>query len=439
MNTESTAKTRWREGSQTKRLLHGIFVSSCLYGSLLFAADPIPVGPLEKRSLTRIVEQPGRIEPFAQTPLLVRIAGYVKAVHADIGDRVKSGQVLAELDVPEMEEELKQKHALVAQANAEVQQAEKLVAAAEANVLLAAAAIAEAAAARKRVLANYERWKSEVARVNSLVERKIIDEQTRDETLNQFRAAEAMREEVEAKVRSAEASKVESEAKRDKAIADVAVAKGKAGVATADEGRMNAMLRYAQIKAPFDGIVTARNVDIGHYLQPGKDAPLFVVTMQDPVRVFVDVREVDAPAIADKCPASVRVQGLYGRDFSGCVTRSSWSLDTKTRTLRTQIDLPNSDGALRPGMYAYGSITVTPPPTWTLPAAAIVKTADGHAAFIVRDGKATRIAVQIGYSTPTQIEILKCQSESGWTEPSDAERYILKAAGVVEGQSVAGK
>lgn len=406
--------------------------------SSLLAADPISTGPPEKRSLTRIVEQPGRIEPFAQTPLLVRISGYVKSVHADIGDRVKTGQVLAELDVPEMEEELKQKQALVAQASAEVKQSEKLVAAADANVLTAAASIAEAAAARKRTLANFERWKSEVARVNSLVERKIIDEQTRDETLNQFRAAEAMREEVEAKVRSAEASKVESEAKRDKAIADVAVAKGKAGVATADEGRMNAMLRYAKIKAPFDGVVTARNVDIGHFLQPGKDAPLFVVTVQDRVRVFVDVPEADAAAIADKAPATVRVQSLRGREFPGAVTRSSWSLDTKSRTLRTQIDLPNSDGALRPGMYAYGSITVTLPSAWTLPAAAIVKTAEGHAAFLVKDGKATRVNLQIGYAGPAHVEILKWQSPQGWVGVNGDERFVLKAMGVVDGQNVKG-
>jgi HlyD family secretion protein len=413
-----------------------VFIGVCLWPVFLLAADPIPVGPPEKRSLTRVVEQPGRIEPYAQTPLLVRISGYVKAVHADIGDRVKSGQVLAELDVPEMEQELKHKQAFVAQAKADEQLAEKLVAVAEANVLSATAAIAEAAAARKRCTANCERWSSEVARVNVLVEKRIIDEQTRDETLNQFRAAEAMREEVEAKVRSAEAAKVESEAKRDKAKADVDVAKAKASVAAADEGRTNAMLRYAKITAPFDGVVTARNVDIGHFLQPGKDAPLFVVTMRDKVRVFVDVPEVDAGAIDDKAKATIRVQSLRGREFHGTVTRSSWSLDTKSRTLRTQIDLPNSDGILRPGMYAYGSITVTPPPAWTLPAAAIVKTAEGHAAFIVKDGKATRVNLQIGYAGPAHVEILKWQSPQGWVAVNGDERFVLKAAGVGEGQNV---
>ena len=128
---------------------------------LLSAADPVLIGPPEKRSLVRTVEQPGHIEPFAQTPLLVRISGYVKSVQADIGDRVKAGQVLAELDVPELVEELNQKIALVAQAKSEITQAEKLLAVAEKNVQSAAAAVTEAMAARKRATANYERWKSE--------------------------------------------------------------------------------------------------------------------------------------------------------------------------------------------------------------------------------------------------------------------------------------
>jgi RND family efflux transporter MFP subunit len=416
-----------------------VFICVYLWLIPLRAAEPVLVGPPEKRSLVRTVEQPGRIDPFAQTPLLVRISGYVKSVHADIGDRVKGGQLLAELDVPEMLEELKQKQALVGQAAAEVTHAEKLVAAAEANVKSAAASVAEAAAARKRTTANYERWKSEAARVDALVLRKVIDEQTRDETLNQFRAAEAMREEVEAKVRSAEAAQIESEARREKTAADVLVAKAKARVAAAEEGRLNAMLGYARIVAPFDGIVTFRQVDVGHFLQPGKEAPLFVVTMHDKVRVFVDVPETDAAAITEDAKATVRVQSLRGREFQGGVTRTAWALDAKARTLRTEIDLPNPDGILRPGMYAYATITVTPPPTWTLPNSAMVKTADGVAAFLVRDGKATRVNVQTGSSNSQMVELLKWQSPQGWIEPTGGERFVLKAAGVVEGQTIEGR
>jgi RND family efflux transporter MFP subunit len=406
---------------------------------LLLSADPIPVGSPEKRSLTRMVEQPGHIEPFAQTPLLVRISGYVKTVQADIGDRVKAGQVLAELDVPELVEELNQKVALVAQAKSEITQAEKLLAVAEKNVQSAAAAVTEAMAARKRSTANYDRWKSETARVEALVARKIIDEQTRDETLNQFRSAEAMRDEVEAKVHLTEAAQAESEAKRDKSHADVAVAKSKANVAAAEESRVRAMVGYAKIVAPFDGIVTFRNVDVGHFLQPGKDAPIFVVTRWDKVRVFVDVPEADAAAITDDAKATVRVQVLRGREFPGTVTRTAWALDGKSHTLRTEIDLANGDGMLRPGMYAYATITISPPAMWTLPAGAIVKTADGAAAFLVKDGKATRVAVQTGFANATHVEILKWHSPQGWIELTGGERFVLKAAGVADAQAIEGR
>jgi RND family efflux transporter MFP subunit len=393
----------------------------------------------QRRALQRAVEQPGTIEPFAQTPVLAKVAGFVKAIHVDIGDRVKTGQPLAELSVPELDEELKQKQAAVAQAAAEVEQAKKLLAAAEAHVKSAAAGVAEAAAARMRVAANYQRWKSEAGRVSGLVERRVIDEQTRDETLNQFRAAEAMRAEVEAKVRSAEAAQVESEAKRDKAKADVAVAEAKERVAQADEGRATAMVGYTKLTAPFAGVVTDRQVDVGHFLPPGGAAvPLFVVTMADRVRIYVDVPEADAALVAEGAPAKVRVQALRGREFTGTVTRTSWALEARSRALRAVIDLPNPDGVLRPGMYAYAAVTVALPEAWTLPATAVVKQGEQMVAFTVKDGKAVRVPVQVGYNDGKAVEVLKCQRSQGWEEPTGAETFILKAAGLADGQAVAG-
>ena len=398
-----------------------------------------PVGKPERRSLARTVEQPARVEAFAQAPLLAKIAGYVKAIHADIGDRVKAGQPLADIDVPELEEELRQKQALVAQAAAEVEQARKLLAAAGANVGSATAAVAEAEAGRKRARANFERWQSEAGRVAKLVEKRVIDEQTRDETLNQFRAAEAALGEVEARVKSAEASQAESEARRDKAAADVAVAQAKARVAAADEGRTRAILGYARITAPFDGVVTARNVDVGHLLQPSATAtPLFVVTRLDPVRVFAEVPEADAALVGPGAKAEVSVQALRGRKFAGTVTRTAWALEARSHTLLTAIDLPNPDGVLRPGMYAYAAVTAALPEAWTLPAAAVVRQGDGAFAFLVRDGKAVRTKVQTGFGDGTHVEVLKFESGPGaWAEPTGDETVVLKAAGVTDGQPVA--
>ncbi|HEY1375891.1 MAG TPA: efflux RND transporter periplasmic adaptor subunit, partial [Gemmataceae bacterium] len=291
--------------------------------------------------LKRVVEQPGRVEALAQTPVHAKVSGFVKAWHKDIGDAVQAGTPLAEIAVPELEQELVQKRAAVAQAAAEVQQAKMLLAAAEANTRSAVAAVAEAEAGRAKAKANYDRWQSESKRAAALFAGKVIDEQNRDETLNQFRAAEAALQEVEAHVRSAEAARTESAARRDKSAADVAVADAKAKVAAADEARTKALVAYTHIAAPFKGVVTARNVDVGHFLQPTQGGqPLFVVTQSDPVRVFVDVPEADAAWVTDGAKADVKVQALRGRVFAGAVTRTAWALDARSRTLRTAIDLP---------------------------------------------------------------------------------------------------
>lgn len=411
------------------------------------AVAAVTLGPPVRQALKRSVEQPGHVEAFERTALHSKIPGFVKAIHGDIGDRVTAGQLLAELDEPEMEQELLQKQAAVAQGEAEVEQARRLLDAAEAHRLSAEAAVAEAKAGRQRVRANYERWQSESQRVGVMVERKVIDEQTRDETLNQFRAAEAALGEVEAKVHSAEALRTESDARRDKAKADVAVAETKVRVTRADEGRTKAMLGYARIAAPFDGVVTARQVDTGHFLQPsGRDEPLFVVARADPVRVFVEVPEADAAFVQegekDGTPAIVRIQGLKGRPFTGKVRRTSWALDAKSRTLRTEIDLPNPEGVLRPGMYAYASLTVTQPEAWTLPTGAVVRQGDTAYAVAVRDGHAVRVPVQAGVSDGKFVEVFAKQEpvadgKPAWVPLTGSERFVASgAASLGEGQAV---
>jgi RND family efflux transporter MFP subunit len=400
----------------------------------------------ERKSLPRVIEQPGHIEAFEETPLFARIAGYVQKVHVDIGDRVRVGDVLAEVSVPEMEEELKQKEALVAQAQAEVAQAQGALRAAGANVETANALVRQAEANRARAGAEFQRWESEYKRVQALVVRRVLDEQTRDETHNQFQAAAAAREEVEAKVKSAEAARDESAAHRDKAKADVSAAAAKLQVRKADQRRLEALLGYARVKAPFEGIVNERNIHTGHLLHPGSASgePLFVVVRIDPVRVFVDVPEADAVLIQPGAAARVRVQVLRGREFAGKVTRSAWALNAKTRTLRTEIDLPNPDGLLRPGMYAYASITSERPAVWTLPAAAVVLQGDQAFCFRVENGKAVRTPVRVGARDGAAIEVLGKQTGSAkagavrtWEDFNGDEVVIsLNPAGLTDGQAV---
>lgn len=412
------------------------------------AAGPDPVavtvGKPEKLSLTRSVEQPGSIEPYEQTERYAMISGYIGSVTKDIGDTVAPGELLAELDVPELVQERRQKQALARQAVAEVDQAKAAIEAAKAARGSATALAEEARAGRKRARANAERWQSELQRVGEMVKGNVLAQQTLDEARNQFRAAEAAREEVEARVRSAEAVEREAGARVDRATADLAVAVAHQDVAGADELRLAALVRYARITAPdFRGIVVQRSAHPGTLARPGgtgREAALFVVARIDPVRVLIDVPESVAALVraGEKgTRVTVRVPGLGGREYTEAVTRTSWALDPRTRTLRAAIDLKNPDAELRPGMYVTATLKVQLPPAWTLPAGAVVKYGEATYCYLVKDGKASRLAVRTGYNDGKRVEVLQKQAGDDW-QPFTGEEEVVQsgAATLAEGQPV---
>jgi RND family efflux transporter MFP subunit len=410
----------------------------------------------ERKTLRRMIEQPAHVEAFEETPLLARIPGHVQKVSADIGQRVRGprfdgkgkqtepGQVLAELWVPELVEEHRQKKALVGQAEAETAQAKAALEAAEANVASLKALVREAEAGRGRAQANRDRWKAQADYEEGLVRRKSLDQQSYEITRNQYRAAEAATEEVEAKVASAQAAAKESEARRDKAKADVAAAKARVQVAQAEEGRLAALLEYSKVRAPYDGVITARNVHTGHYLTGGATRPLYVIARTDVVRVVAHVPEAEAAYISDGAAANVRCQVIKDREFEGEVTRSAWSLDAKARTLRVEVDLPNPDGKLRPGMYANVNFHAELNGPYALPAAAVVMQAGEACCFRAVNGKAVRTPVKSGASDGKLVQVLKKRTgpargggEAAWEDFTGREDVIVTGAGsLTDGQAV---
>jgi multidrug efflux pump subunit AcrA (membrane-fusion protein) len=404
------------------------------------SAEKASVIKPERRTVKRVIEQPGEVRADEQTPIHAKIAGFVAKVNKDIGDPVAENEVLAEVSVPELDEEWSQKKALVVQADAEAEQARQSLLAAIANLATADSQVKEAEAGRLRAQANFDRWDKEYKRVAELVKSKVIDEQTRDEAFNQYEAAAAIRTEVEAKVKSAIASRDESAAKRGKAEADVKAAEAHQKVARADERRLAALVEYKYLRAPFKGVVTLRQVDKGHFLQSagGKSEPLFVVMKTDPVRVAVDVPEVDAVFIAGKERATVRGQALKGQEFPGEVKRFAWALDPRSRTLRTEIDLPNADRKLRPGMYVSTAITVEHKDVLTLPLSAIVTQGEQSYCYRVEQGKAVRTRLQLGLRDKDVVEVTKKQSgqQSTWEELSGTEEIVRDASSATDGQVV---
>lgn len=402
-----------------------------------------------RRTLQRIVEQPGWIQAFERAPLYAKISGYVQKVNVEIGSRVHKGDVLAELWVPEMVQDLRQKEALISQAQAEVEQSDKALKAADADCRSAAARVKEAEAGRARVQAEFERSKSQFERFTKAGRSGILATETVEETQLGLAASRAALAETEAKILSAQAARDESQAKREKAQADLNVARAHEEVAKVNRDHAQTLLQYAQVRAPFDGVVTDRQVDTGHFLQlgsggNGKAEPLFVVARMDSVRIFVDVPETDAIFVQQGCPARIRIQALKTEEVEGKVAGTSWALRPGDRTLRAEIDMSNPDGKLRPGMYAYASLSVCLPDVLAVPAAA-VKTNEGQAyCFFLEDGKAMRTRVTIGNRVGDWVQVLKKQPKtSGGKTTTDlvnftgAEQILVPVKGsLVDGQAV---
>ena len=406
----------------------------------------------EKRPVTRSVEQPGSVRAFEETVIYPKIPGYVRAISADpakatrqphdrlidLGSRVKAEQVLAELAVPELDEEYKQKEALVRQSEADVSQARLAVAASNAGVVAAKAQVTETKAGLRRTQALYDRWRSESERVTRLVAGGVIDSQTKDETLNQFKAAEATRAEVMAKVLSFEAAVAKAEADRDKSSADVVAAEARLDVSKANVRHVAALRAYTHVKAPYDGVVTRRTLNTGDYVTADGQRGLFAVATMDPVRVVVSVPEADAGLIEVGQSVRVTLPAMAGSPIVGNIVRTSWSLEPVSRTLRAEVDLPNPDGQLRPGMFVSTKLTVELPAEWAVPAAAIGTINDEPVMYLAEGGKAVRVVVQLhrGDARFTQIVRYRRSNATEWVTVTGDERIASPASSVSDGQAL---
>jgi HlyD family secretion protein len=363
----------------------------------------------DQRKIKHSVDQPGYVRADQESPMAAKIAGYVSKVNVDIGDRVTEGQVLAEISVPELDEEVKQKQAVARQIEAAGEQAEKTVLTAKAQVEVADALVREAEAGVARAEASWQRWSSEAERMTSLAKKNVVDEQGRDETIHQAKAAAAWREETTAKVVSAKAAQRRWVAELAKAEIDVKAEQKRLKAAEADYERVKAMQQYESIRAPFPAVVTRRQVDPGYLLQLGKPEYLFVVADIRKVRVAIDVPEIDSGSVKLGDPVTIQIQALGNQPISGSdikVTRTSHALDPQARTLRVEIDLDNKDGKYFPGAYAYVRIHIDLAPVRAVPAKALSKAGETMACFFLQDGKAVRTKVKAGRSDGEWTEVV---------------------------------
>jgi len=365
----------------------------------------------EQRDIRMLVVQPGAIAAFEVTPVYSRIPGYIEKYNYNIGDRVKAGDVLIDMWVPDLVETHKQKAAATHRAKVQIEVTQSALRAAESKLQTTEARIVSARAGVKRAQASYTRWESEYKRLETLVSQRVLDVQVRDETYRQFEEAAAARDQAEAMVAETTSDRDRAAADRDKARVDVEAARADLEVARADERYAKVLLDYAQIKAPYDGVITQRNVSPGDYLQQGASTsgrPLFVVEQINTVRIFVGVPELASLFIREGDVALIRFQALPGITREGKVVRTGFALSPSTRTLQTEVDIPNADGHLHPGWYATVTIAIDRKKVWALPSNAIgIQGTENYYVFLEIDGKPVRTPVIIGVSDDRYTELLR--------------------------------
>ncbi len=381
-------------------------------------APTVHVAKPELRTIRRSIAQPGVIEPYEQTAIYSKVAGFVEKWHVDIGTKVRKDELLVEVLVPELADEHRQKEALVEQEAALVNQADKLVQVAESNHQAAADAVAEARANITQYVAAIKYWEGQLNRLRQVG--TAINPGVLPETQQQIDQKQAELEAANSAVKTKESLAIAAAAQVEKAKADLAAAQAQVKVAQAEERRLAAMCAYTKIAAPYDGVVIERNVNTGDFVRPasgdasgneggsgGHSAPLFVIARTDPMTFVIGVPEVDAPYVGVGSKATLRLQALANREFDVEVTRTSLALQNQSRTLQAEIDLPNPHNELLPGMYAYGSIEIQRPNVRAVPASSLVQIGNRTCCFVVNGDKAVRTQLQAGVTDGQWTEVAK--------------------------------
>jgi len=343
----------------------------------------VTVAPVTRSTARTELELPGNIQPVTEAPVLARASGYLRKRYADIGDRVKQAQVLAEIEAPELDQQIRQAQATLQQAESSVQQAQAALLQGRSNESLA------------RVTA--QRWAN-------LVQRGAVSRQENDVYQAQYVAQQANVQALEK---------------------GVAAARSNADAVQANIARLNELKSYQTVRAPFAGVITLRNVDVGALINEGNTL-LYRIAQTGQMRTFINVPQSDADSVQAGQAATLAIADLNGRKFAGTVARTSNSLDPASRTLLTEVDVPNPDGSLLPGMFTQVDLQVPRKnPPLLIPGDALVVRADGpQVAVVDSNGRVHYTRIQLGRDYGDRLEVLSglAEGEQLVVNPSDAVR-----------------
>ncbi len=296
--------------------------------------SPTPGAPTQEILL------PGTTQAFTDAPIFARTNGYVKGWYFDIGAHVKQGQLLAEIETPEVDQQLEQARADLETARANLRQAQITA----------------------------DRWRA-------LLETDSVSKQETDQAVSALSATKATVDSNAANVR-----------------------------------RLEQLQGFEKIYAPFEGVITARNVDIGVLINAGSNTSgreLFHMTAIHTLRVFVAVPEVYSRAARPGSTATLTLDEFPGRLFKGALVRNANAIDLASRTLLVEVDVDNPGGELLPGAYVFVHLKLPEQiASATVPANALLFRAEGLQVAMVRDGRAQLVPVTIGRDYGTTVEIV---------------------------------
>ncbi|WP_375504993.1 efflux RND transporter periplasmic adaptor subunit [uncultured Nostoc sp.] len=342
------------------------------------------------------LELPGSVVALNQTTIYARSTGYLRRWYADIGDRVQAGQLLAEIDSPDIDQQ-------VLQAKAELAQA-------QANVLQSRASLAKGVSDLKQAQANLLIARQSWQRWSVLVKQGAVPQQDADTRYATYQANLANVEAAKNTVNSDSAN--------------VKAAQANAYASQANFQRNTVLQSYKKVTAPFSGVITARNVNTGVLISAGSgnsntssntstsntntsNSSLYTIAAYDNLKVNVSVPQSLSQSLQTGQTAQITVRELPQRVFTGKVVRTSNAIDPTTRTLLTQLEVQNSDATLRPGMYANVRFAInrTNPP-FVVPDSVLVVNAGGtQVATVTKDQTVHYQKVAVGRDYGTEIEI----------------------------------
>jgi RND family efflux transporter MFP subunit len=331
---------------------------------------------VKRTPLSNTLSIAGEFLPYQEVELHAKVTGYIRNINVDIGDRVHKGQVLANLEVPELVAQEQAASAGVRHSQEEISRAENEVVRAESDH-----AALHAAATRLK--------QASEARPGLIAEQELDDATAKDRS---------------------------SQAQVDAAKSALSASRQQLQVSQADQQHYAAMSDYSRITAPFGGVVTWRYADTGSLIQAGtsnsNSMPVVKLSQVDVLRLRLPVPESLAASVHDGEPADIRVKAT-NRRFSGKIMRFTDSLDRSTRTMQVEVDVPNHDYKLTPGMYADVSLQVeNEPNALTIPLQAISRGADKTTVLLVNSqNHVEEREIRTGIEGPDRIQILSGLNE----------------------------